>query len=115
MHELPITQNILQIALRYGEKSRAKKITDLYLVIGQLSSIIDESIQFYWPIISDGTIAKDAKLHFKRIPARLECSICRNNFGLSDGSLTTCPSCDSSQINILAGNEFQLESIGIED
>lgn len=115
MHELPITQNILQIALRYGNKSNAKRITDLYLVIGQLSSIIDESIQFYWPIISEGTIAEDAKLHFKRIPARLKCSVCGTDFHLKDGNLTTCPSCDSSQIKILTGNEFQLESIGVED
>ena len=62
MHELPITQNILKIALRYGETSKASRITDLYLVIGQLTSIIDDSIQFYWPIISEGTIAENAPI-----------------------------------------------------
>ena len=76
MHELPITQNILKIALKYASQSGATRITDLYLVIGQLSSVIDESIQFYWPIISENTIAQDAILHFKRIPARLECIQC---------------------------------------
>ena len=44
MHELPITQNILKIALRYGQENQASKITDLYLVIGQLSSVIDDSM-----------------------------------------------------------------------
>ena len=114
MHELPITQNILQIALNYGAQSQATRITDLYLVIGQLSSVIDESIQFYWPIISKDTLAENARLHFKRIPARLECSQCGTVFGLDDGQLTTCPQCDSSQIKIISGKEFQLESIGIE-
>lgn len=114
MHELPITQNILQIALQYGVQSEASRITDLYLVIGQLSSVIDESIQFYWPIISKDTLAENARLHFKRIPARLECTQCGTVYGLEDGQLTTCPECDSSQIKIIAGQEFQLESIAIE-
>lgn len=114
MHELPITQNILQIALQYGAQSQASRITDLYLVIGQLSSIIDESIQFYWPIISKDTLAENARLHFKRIPARLECTQCDTVYTLEDGQLTTCPECDSSQVKIIAGKEFQLESIAIE-
>ena len=114
MHELAITQNILQIALQYGNQSQASRITDLYLVIGQLSSVIDESVQFYWPIISKDSLAENATLHFKRIPARLECSQCGTVYSLDDGQLTTCPECDSSQVRIIAGQEFQLESIGIE-
>jgi len=102
MHELPITQNILQIALQYGEKSNAARITEIHLVIGQLSSVIDESIQFYWPIISKGTIAEGANIHFKRILARLECRQCNTIYMIADGQLSTCPECDSSQINIRA-------------
>jgi len=115
MHELPITQNILKIALQHGEEHNATKITDLYLVIGQLSSVIDDSIQFYWPIVGKDTIAADAKLHFKRIPARLECQECHTVYTITAGELTTCPECDSSQVRIIAGQEFQLESIGIDD
>jgi hydrogenase nickel incorporation protein HypA/HybF len=115
MHELPISQNVLEIALRFGKENNASQITDLYLVIGQLSSVIDESVQFYWPIVSKGTIAERAKLHFKRIPARLECTHCETVFMIEDGQLTTCPECDSSQIKILSGKEFQLESIQIKN
>jgi hydrogenase nickel incorporation protein HypA/HybF len=114
MHELPITQNILKISLEYGKKSHASRITDIYLVIGQLSSVIDESVQFYWPIVSESTIAEGAKLHFKRIPARLRCIQCEAEYMLEDGQLTVCPDCESSQIKVIAGNEFQMESIQIE-
>ncbi|MCA9957781.1 MAG: hydrogenase maturation nickel metallochaperone HypA, partial [Anaerolineales bacterium] len=51
MHELPITENILKIANEHATQSGAARVTDLYLVIGQLSSIVDDSIQFYWDII----------------------------------------------------------------
>ena len=46
MHELSITEQIADIAIRHGEKNAAEKITDLYLVIGELSTVIDDSVQF---------------------------------------------------------------------
>ena len=113
MHELPISENILNIALSNAKKANAKRITDIYLVIGQLSSFIDESIQFYWDIISKDTIAEGAELHFDRIPAKFQCKRCRNYFGL-DGEDFLCPRCSSTEIEINSGREFYLESIEVE-
>ena len=114
MHELPITQNILEIALRYGQTAKATKITDLYLAIGQLSSVMDESVQFYWPIISKETIAEEAQLHFERVPAELLCLDCNTTYTLDSGELTPCPQCGGLRVKVTAGKEFQLESIEIE-
>lgn len=115
MHELAVTQSILEIALRHAETASAVKITDLYLVIGQLSSVIDDSVQFHWEILSQGTIAEGSQLHFERIPAKLTCSECGNSFTLDDGSLTPCPQCNSFQVNVVEGEEFRLDSIEIEE
>ena len=114
MHELSITQNILEIALRYGHQAEASKITDLYLVIGQLSSVVDQSVQFYWDMIAESSIAEGAKLHFKRIPALLECQECKNSYTLNGTQLEGCPYCESVKIKVVEGKEFQLESIEIK-
>ncbi|MCP4416339.1 MAG: hydrogenase maturation nickel metallochaperone HypA [Chloroflexi bacterium] len=113
MHELPITENILEIAVRHGQQANAARVTHLYLVIGQLSSIVDNSIQFYWDIISKDTICEGATLHFERISARLLCLNCGHAYGFLH-ELTTCPNCDSSRVKVTAGEEFQLQSIEIE-
>ena len=42
MHELPVAQSILKIALEHAEKANAKRIVDLNIVMGELSSIVDE-------------------------------------------------------------------------
>ena len=115
MHELPITQSILDIALRHGDSANAKKITHLYIVIGQLSSVIDDSVQFYWDILSKDTLAEGSQLHFERIPAKLSCQECEQEYLLEDGSLMPCPSCGSIKVNIIEGKEFRLGSIEIEE
>ncbi len=113
MHELAVTENLLDIALRHGKSAGAKKITDLYLVIGPLSSIIDESVQFYWDILAKETIAEGAKLHFKRTQCKFICLDCNQEFLLKEGNYF-CPYCGSINGKILSGDEFYLESIDIE-
>lgn len=113
MHELPITENILEIALRYAKQSNAKKIKTIYLVIGQLASIVDDSIQFYWDIIAKDTIAEGATLTFKRIPTTLQCQVCSLHFEPFQDDFS-CPECKSSKIKVVSGNEFYLEAIDIE-
>ncbi len=113
MHELAITQNILDIALRHARQSGARQITDLYLVIGQLSSVVDDSVQFYWDFISKDTPAEGAQLHFRRVPARLRCQECEREYALAGEGLL-CPGCSSTRITLVAGDEFTLEAIDVE-
>ncbi len=113
MHELPITQNILRIANEHAAASGATRVTDLNLVIGQLSSIVDDSIQFYWDIISKGTLCEGAILHFERIPARMRCQTCGTEYGL-EGELRACPQCQGARVQVIQGEEFRLESIEVE-
>ena len=113
MHEFPITQNILEIAQRHAETAGATRVTDIYLVIGQLSSVIDDSVQFYWDIISRGTICEGARLHFDRRPAALLCLACGQAYTL-DKELAPCPKCGSVRVKVTSGDEFRLESIAVE-
>ena len=113
MHELTITEQIAEIAIRHGEKNAAEKITDLYLVIGELSTVIDDSVQFYWDLITKDTICEGSKLHFSRIPAKFQCLDCGKEYQMKDGELIPCPHCQSSKMEIVEGKEFHLDSINI--
>ena len=114
MHELSVTESLLQLAERYAAEADAARVTDLYLVIGRLSSIVDDSVQFYWDIISQDTICAGAALHFERVPATILCRNCNEQYTL-EGELIPCPNCASTQIKITAGEEFRLDSITIEE
>lgn len=113
MHELPITQSILEISLRHAQQAGAQRITDLYLVIGQLSYVMDDSVQFYWDMIAKDTPAEGARLHFKRIPAELLCLDCGRRYS-PDGETLACPNCQSVRVKVAAGDEFRLDSIDVD-
>ena len=113
MHELPISQSLLDLALKHADEAGGGQITNLYLVIGKLSSVVDKSIQFYWDIISEGTAAEGAELHFRQTPIKIECLDCGANFEPDEFSYT-CESCRSNRVRVTGGDEFQLEAIDLE-
>jgi hydrogenase nickel incorporation protein HypA/HybF len=113
MHELSVTENILNITLRNAQNADAKSVVRIYLVIGQLSSIVDDSIKFYWEMIAKDTIAQNAELQFKRIQTRFKCMDCSQEYEPSGDNLS-CPNCKSTHIKVLNGEEFYIEAIDID-
>lgn len=113
MHELAVTESILEIVTQSATKNNAQRVTDITLSIGALSSIVDDSVQFYWNHISKGTIAEEATLHFNRIPATLQCQDCDTEFTFEE-ELMPCPNCNSINLKIIAGEEFQVDYIEIQ-
>ena len=110
MHELSVTQSVLDIAVK---NAGTRKIKQINLVIGQFSSIVDDSIQFYWDIISKDTPAEGSILHFERIPGEMTCQACGHVFR-PIGETFNCPACSSPLVKITKGEEFQVDSIDVE-
>ena len=114
MHELPVTQSILEITLRHARQANAQRVTGIYLNIGQLATLVDDSIQFYWEIIAKDTIAEKAVIHFNRIAAVLQCMICAEKY-TPDGQELRCPNCGSVGAKVISGEEFSIEAIDVDE
>jgi hydrogenase nickel incorporation protein HypA/HybF len=113
MHELSVTESILAIVTRHATQAGAQRVTKINLVIGQLASIVDDSVQFYWDIIARDTLAEGAQLQFRRIPLEMLCLDCHSSFQ-PEPDCFTCPECNSNHLQITAGREFYVESIDVE-
>jgi hydrogenase nickel incorporation protein HypA/HybF len=113
MHEMAVTESILRITLEHAGRANASRVSAITIKIGQLSSLVDDSIRFYWDLIAADTIAEKAELRFERVPARALCLDCATEFALAKDSFT-CPKCRSERFRIVAGDEMIVESIEVE-
>ena len=112
MHELPVTEGILKIAT---EAAGGRQITVIHLLIGELSSIIDDSIQFYFDMLSKGTVAEGAVLDFERRPATVACRDCGHSFEVRAPLPAACPHCSGIRLQVTGGRELRVDSIEVND
>ena len=112
MHELPITEGILKIST---EAAGGRRITTIHLVVGELSSVVDDSVQFYFDILSKGTLAEGAVLDFERRPAIVTCWVCGRRFEASAPLPATCSHCGSARLQVTGGRELRVDSIEVND
>jgi len=113
MHELAVTESILDIVCRHAERAHAERILSINLVIGELSSIVDDSVQFYFDYLSQDTVASGADLVFERLVTTLRCGACGYQWQPSSADWT-CPGCGAAKAQVVAGREFYVDSIEVE-
>ena len=111
MHELSITQSILDIVERHAIAAGAQQVTHIRLVIGDLTSFVPDSIQFYFDILSQGTRAAGATLELDRRPGQIRCGGCGQVYAPTDGQIWVCPSCNALGGELITGKELYVESI----
>lgn len=112
MHELSVTQALLDAALRHAAASGALRVTEVRVVLGDLASVVDDSVRAWWDEVARGTLCEGSSLVFERVAARVLCTACGREYGLPDG-LEPCPGCGGASLRVTAGDECRLESLTI--
>ena len=112
MHELPITEGILKIAT---EAAGGRQITTIHILVGELSSIVDDSVQFYFDMLSKGTVAEGAVLDFQRRPATVTCWDCGRTSDVRAPLPAVCAHCGGARLQVTGGRELRVDSIEVND
>ncbi len=114
MHELAITQDIVRIVVEHAEREEARRVTHVHLVVGALSSVVPESVEFYFEHLSRETVAAGATLHFETVPARARCRACAGTFEPREFDWA-CPHCGGFGADLEAGEELAVSTIDVEE
>ena len=125
MHELQVTESILNIALKHAEPADVTKIVKIHLDIGELSDLENEWIQHYFDYLSKDTLAEGAKLHFTMMPVEMTCQDCGRPAELDEWAdempqvimreaFSRGCECGSKQLRVTGGVKFGLLSIDVE-
>ncbi|MEI8171945.1 MAG: hydrogenase maturation nickel metallochaperone HypA [Deltaproteobacteria bacterium] len=115
MHELAVTESILNIVIKHAEKNHVEKVVTIHLKIGELTDLVDEYIQHYFDYLSKGTIAEGAVLNMERSPVVFQCTDCKTTFqvSLKDSGKIVCSQCDGAKAVLVSGREFYIKHIEV--
>ena len=111
MHELSITRSLLGLVL---ESAQSRKTVAVNILVGELSGIVDECLQLYFKLLSEGTVVEGAQLNIRRESPNCRCLECRHNWP-SIQVPVKCPSCGGNDLRMHGGVELLIESIEVED
>jgi len=115
MHELAITESIVEIALKAAEQSGARRVVEVHLRIGEMSHIAESILVQFIHHLSRGTIMEGVKVSIEWSPIILRCSDCETSFETARRDIVAkvCPSCSGKNFSIASGREFSVESIEV--
>lgn len=115
MHELSVTESILNVVLKHAKTNGAEKVLTISLKIGELSELVGDCIQHYFDYLSKGTIAEGAAIEVERAPIVFQCKDCNNTFEVSfrDTKDFACPACSGMKVTLISGREFYIKDITI--
>ncbi|MFC2063460.1 hydrogenase maturation nickel metallochaperone HypA [Chloroflexota bacterium] len=113
MHELSITESILSIVLDKANEAKANRVAQVNIVLGELSGVVADCVEFYFELLSKDTIAAPAKLSFRHPPTQVRCRDCANLFS-PENLDWNCPACQGQKIEIISGRECYIESMEVD-
>jgi hydrogenase nickel incorporation protein HypA/HybF len=113
MHEFGVMTYLLSAVEDKAQELHATRVLAINLVIGDRASIVDDSLLYYFEMMTPGTVVEGATLNTRRVPSRFFCSACANSYE-PVGFDYRCPNCGGIGQMTDEGSEFLIESIVIE-
>ena len=112
MHELAICTGIVDAARTVLAElpPPPPRVSTVTIRVGQLTSVVPDSLQHHFALLSAGTVLEGARLEIEEIPIRGLCCDCGTRFEI-ETLCFTCPICGDGGVQLLSGRELSVVSI----
>ena len=111
MHELSLSSAIVNTVAKHAAE---RPVTLVNLRVGRLRQVVPDTLEFYFEFVARGTICEGARLEQEVVEASLRCGPCEREWEIEIPAFR-CPTCGGSDVEIAGGNEFEVESIEVEE
>jgi hydrogenase nickel incorporation protein HypA/HybF len=110
VHELSLSSAIVNTVVKHAA---GRPVTVVSMRIGRLRQVIPDTLEFYFGFVSRGTVCEGARLEQEVVPAMLRCRGCERAWEI-DFPDFRCPACGRADVEVVSGEEFEVESIEVE-
>ncbi len=113
MHEMALTENIVEIVQEEARRHGFDRVRVVRLEIGALSHVEPEALSFCFEAIARGTVAEGAALDIIRAPGEGWCLDCAKTVPLSE-RFGACPECGARRVRMTSGVELRIHELEVE-
>ena len=111
MHELSLSSAIVNTVVKHAA---GRRVTTVNLRVGRLRQVIPDTLEFYFEFVARDTVCEGATLEQEVIDPVLRCSECGHEWEIEIPAFR-CPVCGGSDVAVAQGDEFEVESIEVEE
>ncbi len=111
MHELSLSSAVVNTVVKHAEE---RPVSVVNLRVGRLRQVVPDTLEFYFVFVARGTICEGARLEQEIVEASLRCNPCELEWEIEIPAFR-CPTCGGSDVVVAGGNEFEVESIEVEE
>jgi hydrogenase nickel incorporation protein HypA/HybF len=108
MHELALTQSIVEIVLDRAGAEGMERVTRVVVEVGTAAGVDTEALRFCFDAATHATLAQGAALAIETIPLRAVCRDCGTEFQ-AESLMTECPRCHAYAPRFTAGQELRVK------
>jgi hydrogenase nickel incorporation protein HypA/HybF len=112
MHELSIAENIVEIVSENLNSSDS--VRKIKLRIGEMATVIPDSLEFCFGAITKGTALENAELEIEQTKIVVRCEGCACDSEVENLQFR-CKKCGSIDVAVVSGIELQVVEIELED
>ena len=110
MHEFSIAEQLLEQIVTIAADNGVTTVQSVELEIGALELVVSEALRAAFVAAAEGTVAQDAELTIKTVPARAVCGACAKEYETSIANYA-CPGCGAAAAEIVAGRGIVLRAL----
>jgi len=113
MHEFSLMTSVMATVEEAAASAKATRVTEINLVVGRLTDVLPDAMEFAHQVLVQGTLAEGSRLSIRFSEPRSRCRECGLEFE-HDRFSRICPACNALNTELMAGRELNIESIEVE-
>jgi hydrogenase nickel incorporation protein HypA/HybF len=114
MHEMSLTEGIIQILEDQAASQGFAKVKTVWLEIGELSTVDPDALRFCFEAIRTGSaVADQAVMEVIRLPGQAYCMDCQQTVRVAQ-RYDDCPSCGGQALQVTGGDEMRVKELEVE-
>lgn len=110
---MSLAESVLQIIEDAAHNQGFTRVRTVWLEIGQLACVEQESLRFCFDMVLSDSIAQQARLEIVEIAGRGWCSQCADNVPLA-ALYEACPNCGSYAVQVTDGDAMRVKELEVE-